>query len=624
MTPAPFDGTEGTMSAQSPSRKPRAHPSSATPRGSLLRRIARKLEVRAIGLVPESFNPAEGLRAAAAVGVPLVLVLASGRYGWGWSIFAAFWTCLCLGPGSARSQQRLLAVFVLLGAAIAFAGSWLATWGPAVALVAGPALVFLSILLPARLANANLLATLLGVVAVVAVGFPLPAHAALVEAAAFLLGAGWAYVLIHALWRIDARAPLDLAVRAVVARLSDMAADLVATGAGAHRDAQWHGAHGEHRRAVRLALERLGAQLPLHADGDPARLAPYLHARTAAETVFNALIALDHAFILQSGPAHERLAAARTFHGGLETWRRMPAMSRRAFRLRAGVIERWVGLVERRRARLRGPVVRGCLRALAQALRELERTAPPGTMPAPPPPVAARAALRQALRQACGVLLVYFAALALHLGYPYWGSMAVVVVLQKGTRVTWMRALERIAGSLLGGAGAALLLHHAWPAGLLAGLCVVLAALAIALRGVNYTSFVTFLTVLFVIVTALLHPGEGIPMARIADNTVGSLVALLSVLTIWPDRPAPLRATLKAALQANRAYLQAVESSAPFAQVQAARRAAGLASIDLEIALHDPGWLAARLLRAGPADRADLTALRLVAGQAATAWHARL
>jgi hypothetical protein len=51
-----------------------------------LRRLARVLEVRAIGLVPEHFNPQEGLRAAVAVGVPLLLVLASGRYAWGWSI----------------------------------------------------------------------------------------------------------------------------------------------------------------------------------------------------------------------------------------------------------------------------------------------------------------------------------------------------------------------------------------------------------------------------------------------------------------------------------------------------------------------------------------------------------
>lgn len=589
-----------------------------------MRRIARKLEVRAIGLVPEYFNPAEGLRAAVAVGVPLVLVLASGLYSLGWSIFAAFWTCLCVGPGSGRSQRRLLGAFVVLGAVITFAGSWLASWGAATAMVAGPLLVFLSILLPARVGNANLLATLLAVVAVVAVGFPLPMHTALIEAGSFLLGAGWAYALIHGVWQIDSHAPLDLAVRAVVARLADMAGDLVATGEGPHRDAQWHRAHGEHRRAVRLALERLGALLPLHADEKPARLAPYLRAQEAAETVFSALIALDHAFILQTGPAHERLAAARTFHGGLEAWRRTP----RAFQTKPGVIDRWLRLVDHRRARLHGALVSGCLRALSQALTTLRQNGP-HAMPTRPRPVPPRAALRQALRQAMGVLLVYLAARAFHLGYPYWGSMAVVVVLQKGTRVTWMRAVERICGSLLGGVGAAALLHVAYPVAvlavpMLAVLCVVLAALAIALRSVNYTSFVVFLTVLFVTVTALLHPGEGIATARIADNTLGSLVALLSVLAIWPERRPNIRATLKTTLQANRAYLDAVETRAPFSQIQAARRAAGLASIDLEMALHDLGSSVQRLRHRAPEDLADLTALRLVAGQAAAAWHERL
>lgn len=40
------------------------------------------------------------------------------------------------------------------------------------------------------------------------------------------------------------------------------------------------------------------------------------------------------------------------------------------------------------------------------------------------------------------------------LGYPYWASLAVSVVLQGGSRVTWTRALERIAGMALGGAAA--------------------------------------------------------------------------------------------------------------------------------------------------------------------------
>lgn len=589
--------------------------------GPLLRRLARRLEVRAIGLAPEHFNPAEGWRAAVAVGVPLVLVLASGAYGMGWSIFAAFWTCLCVAPGSAAVQRRLLALFVVLGTVVAFAGSWLASWGPTAALVAGPVLVFLAIMLPARIASANLVATLLGVVAVVAVGFPLPAAQAGVEALSFLLGAGWAYALIHGLWRIDPHAPLDLATRAVMARLSDMAADLVATGLGPHRDAQWHGAHGEHRRTVRLALERLGGLLPLYAGEPPAQLEPWLRAHAAAETVFSALIALDHAFIRQEGQAQERLAAARVIHGGLKAWRRMTPP---ALRTAPRAIARWITLIGYRRARLHGALVSGCLLALEQALAALIADHPPIAAPAPPRPVAPRAALRQALRQATGVLLVYFAARALDLGYPYWGSMAVVVVLQKGTRVTWMRALERICGSLVGGVGAALLLHVAWPAPLLAGLCIGLAALAIALRSVNYASFVVFLTVLFVTVTALLHPGEGIPMARIADNTVGSLVALLSVLTVWPERRAGFRATLQAALRANRAYLDTVVNRAPLEQMQAARRAAGLASIELEIALHDPGGLVQRLRRQPAEDLTDLATLRLVAGQAASVWHERL
>ncbi|MDE1916438.1 MAG: FUSC family protein [Sphingomonadales bacterium] len=603
-----------------------------SPRGTLLRRMARKLEVRAIGLVPEMFSPAEGLRAAAAMALPLALTLATGQIWLSWSIFAAVWTCLCVAPGTPRTQKRRLALFVVLGTMMTFAGSWLASWGDAAAFVAGPLLVFLAIMLPSRLASATLLATLLGVVGVVAVGFPLPAGKAVIEALAFLMGAGWAWLLVHGLWRMEEQAPLDLAVHSVVARLGDMAEDLLATGEGPHRDAQWHGAHGEHRRTVRLALERLGGLLPLYADAPPGRLAPYLRAQEAAETLFSALVALDHAFILQTGPAHERLAVARTFHGGLAIWRRMAPVSRRAHRaearrlsqVRNGMIERWITLVERRQARLRDPAMRGCLLALGDALRSLREGRPHGPALSPPRPVSRRAALRQGLRQACGVLLVYAAARALDLGYPYWGTMAVVVVLQPGTRVTGMRALERIAGSLLGGVGAALLLHHAWPIGLLAALCVVLAAFSIALRSVNYTSFVVFLTVLFVTVTALLHPGEGIPMARILDNTVGSLVALLCVLTILPDRRPPLRATLREALLANRAYLHAVDSGAPFAQVHAARRAAGLASIELEIALHDPGWLFQRLIHRDPADRADLAALRLVAGQAATAWHERL
>ncbi|MFT2658159.1 FUSC family protein, partial [Escherichia coli] len=59
--------------------------------------------------------------------------------------------------------------------------------------------------------------------------------------------------------------------------------------------------------------------------------------------------------------------------------------------------------------------------------------------------------LQQGGRQAAGVAAVFYAAEAFHLCYPYWSTMAVVVVLQGAARQTWTRCLERILGSLLGG-----------------------------------------------------------------------------------------------------------------------------------------------------------------------------
>jgi hypothetical protein len=602
------------MHASSQNRKPWA-----LAEGAGIRRLARKLEVRAVGLVPEYFTLSEGLRAGLVVGVPLAGALISGQGVLGWSIFAAFWTCLCVGPGSERNRRRLLAHFVVLGAAFAFAGSWLAGWGNAVVMVAGPALVFLAILIPARIPGSNLLATLLGVVAVVAVGFPLPAHQALAEALAFLLGAGWAFGIIHGVWRIDPRAPLDLAARAVVARLTDMAADLVATGTGPHRDAQWHIAHGEHRRAVRLALERLAALQAIYADEPPAVMAPYLRAQDAAETVFSALIALDHAFIVQSGPARERVSAARIIHLALAAWH----AASDPVTAKAARLDLWIARLGTRRARMRDATVAGCLSALEQALGGVAGEA---VLPSPAPQRAVpfHAALRQALRQATGVLMVYFAAQLFHLGYPYWGSMAVVVVLQKGTRITWMRCVERIFGSLLGGVTAAAVLGTGYPMPVLAALCVVLSALAIALRGVNYTVFVIFLTVLFVTVTAMLHPGAGIASARVADNTIGSLVALIAVLSVWPERRGDLRHNIAAALRANQAYLDAVDAHAPLATIQQARRAAGLTSIEVEMSLHDLGRIFQRWRHRSPEDVAALKELRMVAGEAAAVWHASL
>ncbi len=71
-------------------------------------------------------------------------------------------------------RRRTLGLFVLIGTAIAFIGSWGASAGLEAALAIGPALVFFSVMAGAAFCLDRLLGTLLAVVAVVAVGFPHP------------------------------------------------------------------------------------------------------------------------------------------------------------------------------------------------------------------------------------------------------------------------------------------------------------------------------------------------------------------------------------------------------------------------------------------------------------------
>ncbi|MCK1351388.1 hypothetical protein IVB56_09745 [Bradyrhizobium sp. CW7] len=135
-------------------------------------RWARWLELHAIALTPEHFHLDDGGRAAFIVAVPLLLIIATGKSQFGWAIFAAFWTCLADTGGPEKTRRALLCSFVALGSVAALVGSHIAGLGTFAGLSAGPALVVLTALLPLRWPAATLVATLLGVVAVVAAGFP--------------------------------------------------------------------------------------------------------------------------------------------------------------------------------------------------------------------------------------------------------------------------------------------------------------------------------------------------------------------------------------------------------------------------------------------------------------------
>ncbi|WP_176218653.1 FUSC family protein [Rhizobium rhizosphaerae] len=587
-----------------------------------LRRAARWLELRSFGLTPEHFTLSEGLRAAFAVAVPLLLVLLTGQHQFGWSVYAAFWLCLCDIAGPDGLRRRLLLIFVLVGTVIAFAGAWAASFGWAAAMIAGTLLVFLAIALPYRLAHSAMLATLLAVVAVVAVGYPEPVDKAAILAFAFFAGSLWAYLLIVVFWRIDPLLPLKQDTVALYARLADMAFDLAATGNEPHRDARWHPEHAAHRRSVRIAIERLRLLLARYDGPAEASVAPTRRLLKAGEATFNALIALEHGFITGHGAADERIAVAKLLRNTLiaaqMTVAGVPDMQ--------VLLARRLKRLGRARATIDDPMLAGILEAVRLSLLPLtgQGQARPLSTLSPPPLPGFSVALRQGIRQAACVLFVYSIARLFGLGYPYWAAMATVVVLQGNARITWTRSIERVLGSLTGGFVALALLELIDARAILVPIAVLLTGWTIALRTVNYTVFVVTLTMLFIFVTELLTPGAGIASARILDNTLGSLAAVLAVLLLWPERGPGLPALIDKGLASNGAYLEAVRQNVEPESLEETRRAAGLASIAAEVALHDLGGLTRRWYRLDQRHSEALRSLRLLAGEAASAWHKRL
>jgi DNA-binding FadR family transcriptional regulator len=97
----------------------------------------------------------------------------------------------------------------------------------------------------------------------------------------------------------------------------------------------------------------------------------------------------------------------------------------------------------------------------------------------------------------------------------------------------------------------------------------------------------------------------------------------LAASLCWRARCASPTERIRSGIAANHAYVAAVEAARPIGEIEAARRAAGLASTEAEVALHDLGTTVRRF-HVSSEDRASIAALRRLAGDAAIAWHRRL
>lgn len=585
-------------------------------------------------LLPLRFEPsgadlAEGLRAACSVAALIGLGIALHQPLLAVAALGALLTCFTDPGGPIRARLAPLLSFAVLGAlawgvcGLARAqGLWLALPLGAVLILAGS---FARAFGPAWMVVGNLF------VVMVAIGLdqPLPPALAAEFVALFLAGGIWAVLLTLALWRLHPFAPARGAVAAAYRALARMVADLRAVLRDPDADDTTWATHARAgRRAVREALEAARASLlgTLRARGPArARASELLIRLEAAEQVFGALIAL--AETLQDDPAPRPAAAAALrrlrpildllaqaiVHDRPAALARLPAsiaaMERAAPLAAFGIVA----------DRLRAAVTAAAIPAVPdpppeagwrQALATLRANLTPRSVP-----------LRHAARATIAAIPALWFTMTHQTPYGHWLTITLLLTMQPYFGLTWVRALERIGGTVAGGLVAAVLsLMLRQPASIAVALFP-LCLLSMSLRKVSYALFLTTLTPVVVLLVELTLPGTSeltIALMRAAYTVAGGGLAVLACLVLWPGFGASDLGDARAAARAAHAdyadaVLGALAAPAPRGEADAARRAAGLASNNLEAALSRL-MLEPRRADYGPALTED-AALRRLAGR---------
>ena len=560
---------------------------------SALNRRAWWSEGHIFAFTPEQIGIVEGLRASLAVAVMLAADLALHMPDLAFGAVAAFWTCLCDPGGPDRSRMKTMARFAV-GATLAMAlAAYCAHWG----LAAGGVALFVLVLLcgltrsyrPAFGPMPTPAGLIAAIAVVVGVTTPRSAAGAIELGACFLLGALFALVLCVHVWRVHPRAPARRTLVAIFGRLADMTASLRQLDLKTPCDAgEWEDFNNGHRRAVRFSIER-GREAVSRLTAGRTRFNQNID---AAGRVFAALMALGHYRSDRKepfDPAFERPLLDR-LHNLLEE---AMAQSDKLEPDPAALAKDAAALLSDS-AGQRSFVAHAvafaaeALAGLARHWAEPEPAEPAGeasdaplslTVPTP--------VWRHALRVAVTVSVSYAIGALYDVSFSYWGTIAALVLTQPLGANTWLRVLERAAGSMVGGVLTAILIARlSGPVEMLLFIGP-LSAAVIALRLVNYGLFVIFVTPMFVLVSDFIHPASNLVATRAVNEIIGACVGLAGSLLLWPEKESgALTDSVLAALKANMAFASAMLKAGPGQadDLDVLRRDAGVTSARAEIA----------------------------------------
>ncbi|WP_242010001.1 FUSC family protein [Acetobacter conturbans] len=566
---------------------------SQLPSGMMPAAITHWLGARAINIAPEQIAVREGLRAGVAVGTVMLLAWHLQAPIMAWAAFSAFWTCLVDPGGLIRLRLQTLMKFALSGTMITGLMAAASGLGIIPVFIALGVCIFICGLTRMRGPIATQISVLAAIVAVVAVCYPQSPEGAVHLAGMFVSGSIWAVLICVFAWPVDPYAPQKQACAAIFREQANMAGRLLnLNGAAPLDDEKLYHEISAYRRDIRRRIEQTRSMVETLSAGILTHRAhaTLFPAVEAADRIFVAVMGFEHAaFSAPLTPVAHRtieLVSATLRHLAWELSRPQP---------RPESLKRQIEFLRTAGPQQGDLFARGA-HLCADALTDLQaawRKAPDqqtvwkNQATARRQPPAKALFVRHAARLSVAVLTAYAISLWLVLPYAYWAMMAVVVVIQPSVNVTLPRALERMAGSIAGGLLAALM-GVALPMSAILLLIFPLAALTIALRSVNYTLCVMFMTQLFVLVTDLVSSTHGwdVALSRAENNIIGSLVGLAACLLLWPEKKAPpLPALITAAFDANIRYaaLAARTDKATWSAIEQARRDAGTASTKAEI-----------------------------------------
>ncbi|QEO17021.1 FUSC family protein [Acetobacter vaccinii] len=553
------------------------------------------LGLRSITLAPEQIAIREGLRAGVSVGSVMVVAWALDIPLMAWSAFAAFWTCLVDPGGRLGFRFKSLLQFGVGGTLAAGVLSAAAGLGTVPVFVGLGACIFLCGLIRQRGPVPAQISVMVAIVSVVAVCYPQTPWGALQLAGMFAMGATWALAICILAWPVDPYAPRKQACAAILREQAHMIARLLETARPGRNTRSHYQATSAYRRDIRSRIEQSRAALELLATGGVGAqayttLGPVLE---ACDQIFVVTLAFEHA-ALASPPA----PPARRIIKALAVALHRTAREVAAAELNPAFLDFNISFLNRAGQSGDDVFAKGAL-LCARTFSDLKDawSTPQDTGLVHASPVAQRPSrrptqvfVRHAIRLTLAVLVSYAIALACSLSYAYWAMMAVVVVVQPSINNTLPRAIERVAGSITGGIMAALM-GLALPSWLLLLLVFPLSAVTIAFRSVNYTMCVMFMSQLFVVVTDLIsntHDWD-VAFARMLNNSIGSIIALLACVLLWPGRrPQSLQTATVQAFEANIDYalLVLAPTKTGWDRINQARRNAGTQSSQAEILYH--------------------------------------